>query len=70
MLINESLVSWDEKQTGHWPSKRNELNVTETGPKPKYEFFTEPEVNRNRNSIPKQYSKYFLNFQSLQCIFN
>ena len=51
-------------------SERPEWNFTETGPKPKYEFFTVPEPNRNRNSIPKQYYKYFLNFQSLQCIFN
>ena len=44
-------------------SERPEWNFTETGPKPEYEFFTEPEPNRNRNSIPEQYyNKYFQKF--------
>ena len=34
-------------------SERPEWNFTGTGPKPEYGFFTEPEPNRNQNSLPK-----------------
>ena len=41
-------------------SERPKRNFTETEPKPKYELFTEPKPNRNRNSIPKLYNRYVL----------
>ena len=44
---------------------RNEIS-----PKPDRNRNMSFSPNQNRNSILKQYYKYFLNFHSLQCIFN
>ena len=44
-------VESDNKKSTHMISERPEWNFTETGPKPKYGFFTEPEPKLNTEKM-------------------